>query len=140
MKTLTIFEASDGSRFNSPSKCQEHENLIVALNEAILPLGEEWNIKSEQFFQHDKEAALQAKRNVMAIVRARYGTATYPVMGANPDEIHPRSVVGRIIADKGPTVLNYAWSRLSRINWDNFREYEQPYFAANPDKATQEIG
>jgi hypothetical protein len=139
MKTITMYEASSGARFNTAEQCREHENLIVALDEAMLPLGPERKIDSEQYFQHDKELALQAKRNVMAIVRGLFGIEEYPAMAANSDEIHPRCIIGRVIDDSGPPPLNRAWGRLSRINWENFREYEQPYFTAHPDEATQQI-
>jgi hypothetical protein len=48
------------------------------------------------------------------------------------------SFAGRL-ASEGPDCFARAWNRLCSINWDNFREYDQPYFAMNPDEAEREM-
>jgi hypothetical protein len=48
------------------------------------------------------------------------------------------SFAGRL-ASEGPECFGRAWNRLGAINWETFREYDQPYFAMNPDKAEREM-
>jgi hypothetical protein len=43
------------------------------------------------------------------------------------------------ILDDGYPAIYRRWSRLMCINWDNFREYEQPYFTRNTHEATKAI-
>ncbi len=136
MKSKTVYEATDGTRFDSVEQCQEHERLIVAVAEAMLPLGPEREIKSEQFVQHVALNCLQAKQNMLAIVRKKFAWFFKDKMAnVADDEIHPSSIVDRVISDGDCRVIDHAWGRLSRINWENFREYEHPYFALNPEKA-----
>lgn len=136
MKQVMVFQAPDGARFDDPDKCREHEALLAEVEAAVAPLGPDRPVHGAVYRQRDRAACLQAKRNLLAIVRRKFSPATFPVLQHPDDDIHPMSSVGRIIDDTGGPLCK-AWNRLMRINWDNFREYEQPYFALNPDKATE---
>lgn len=138
MKTKTIYEADDGTRFDSETECRLHECVIISCHDAMLPLGPERKIKGEQYVQHTREACLQAKRNMLAIVRKQFAWLFKDAWATvSDDEIRVRSAIGRVIDDGDCRPIQSAWERLSRINWDNFREYEQQYFANHPDSVTE---
>ena len=133
MKTIHMYEAADGSRWNTPEACMQREHAILAVAQAMLPLGEERNLASHEFIQRSGAVCLQVKRALIEIAKKDYPPKDYPIFQHDADAIHPTSGAGRIITDSdGP--LARAWCRLMRINWENFREYQQPYFALNPDK------
>jgi hypothetical protein len=133
MKAVTMYEASDGARFNTAEACVLHEARVVAVAQAMRPLGEERNLASHEFIQRSGAVCLQVKRALIEIAKNDYPPKDYPIFQHDADAIHPCSGAGRIITDSdGP--LARAWCRLMRINWENFREYQQPFFALNPDK------
>jgi hypothetical protein len=133
MKSVTVYESADGSRWNTPEACKKREWDIVLVAEAMLPLGEQRSLESHEYIQHRGEVCLRVKRTLIEIAKNSYPPKDYPIFQNDADAIHPCSGAGRIITDSdGP--LARAWCRLMTINWENFREYQQCYFAMNPDK------
>lgn len=134
MKTLTVYETSDGTRYDTKEDAKAHEILAERCRIAIAILGPPPDLKNGHYVQHDREACLQAKRNLLLIVREQFDVRKFPVLGHDDDAIHPLSTAGRIVLDgQGP--LSDAWNRLTRINFYLGREYDQPYFAIHPDEA-----
>jgi hypothetical protein len=133
MKAVTVYEAADGSRWNTPDACMRRDQDILEVAKAMLPLGQERSLESHEYIQRSGAVCLQVKRDLIEIAKKSYPPKDYPVFQNDPDAIHPWSNAGRVISDTdGP--LSTAWRRLMLINWENFREYQQPYFALNPDK------
>ncbi len=50
------------------------------------------------------------------------------------EEVHPSNIASRFIDDSDCTPLKSAWWRLQCID-DKYREFNQPFYALNPDKA-----
>src|SRR5262245_55628740 len=96
MKTITQYESVDGTKFNTEAECRKHDRLVLDCRKAIVALGPQRNIASHQYIQHDREVALQAKRNVLAIMRREWSVGNYPVFNSPDDDIHPHSFVGRL--------------------------------------------
>lgn len=136
MEPVTQYKAIDGTLFSLMSDALKRDCLVVAVEIAMRPLVP-CNLNDREWIQHDDEACLQAKRNMLALVREQYSTARYPVLLNSDDVIHPMSAVGRIVSEGGGP-LSIAWGRLGCINWDNFREYSQPYFALHPEQANED--
>ena len=133
MKAVTVYEAADGSRWNTPEACMRRDQDILEVAKAMLPLGNHPSLGSHEYIQRSGAVCLQVKRDLIEIAKRSYPPKDYPVFQNDPDAIHPMSGAGRIITDSdGP--LCRAWGRLGCINWENFREYQQPFFALNPDK------
>lgn len=135
MKAVTQYQASDGSQFRTVEECESYERLQEQVLKAMEPLGAKPIIGHGKWVQHSPEACIQAKRNLVAIAKEQFKSGGYPVLKNNPDDIHPSSILGRIIDDSGIHCLNEAWYRLMCINFDNYREYDQPFFANNPNQA-----
>lgn len=136
MKTVTRFQAADGKVFDTEAACRAHEDLGLAILEAMAPMGKYRFLQANEYRQHTEEAFLQAKRNLLAIVRKQWSVERLPVL-LNPDDtIHPQSVVGRVLSDN-PGPLYDAWYRLMCTGSDSFREFQQPYFVRNQHEVTQ---
>lgn len=138
MKTVIAYEASDGSRFDSQSAAEAHEQLVSRVAHAMESLGPRPKLGNGRWKQHDGFACRLARRRVVMLYAAQ-----------NPDDaerwrlleqvenIDPRThVIGRMLDGDGP--LARAWYRLSCINWETFREYDQPYYAMHPEEAGTE--
>lgn len=128
MKTVTIYEANDGSRHETQMECMEHEALLCECQIAESPLGPRpENLDDWEFVQHTRQAFDSARSNILRILRSRYDWAVLN----NPDsEIHHGCIIGRLL-DDSRNPLQRSWSRLGRISTKTFREYNQQYFANN---------
>jgi hypothetical protein len=131
---VTRFKTADGTEFANESDAIEHEALSLRCERALeSTIGKRRKIDCKHYVQHDIKIALQAKRLMLEIICEKHGDA-YPVLKTDADQVHPRSFVGRLADDIGGPI-GKAWGRLCCIDFDNGREYEQPFFALNPDKA-----
>lgn len=131
VKAITLYEANDGSRFASQAECLAYESEAKRIADAMAPLGD-GEIAYRTFRQHDSDSCLSARRGLVMICRELWPEES--VFRFDPDVIHPCSYAGRFIDDAASTALRRAWGRLMRINWENFREYCQPYYAAHPNE------
>jgi hypothetical protein len=139
MQAVTIYQASDGQRFDSEQKCREYEALVGIIVGVMSTLRPASGLQSGEFVQQDRAQCLTVKRRLVEVARTMYDPKSYPVFAHDADEIHPMSGAGRILTDGAPECLSRAWCRLMRINWDSYREYDQPFFAMNPDKAEEAV-
>lgn len=138
MEAITQYRAEDGSIFSSMVECAKYETLAKRVALAMQPLGESPQLRMGEWVQLDRQACLSAKRGLLVLIRERWKESDYAVLRNPDDEIHPMSFVGRLVCDCGIRCLERAWCRLMRINWDNYREYDQPYYANHPEEAENE--
>lgn len=135
MQTFTKYRAEDGTEFDSYVECHAYQYICKAIHKAMLPLGEQPQLKSGEYVQRERTTCLQVKRDLIAIAVSKYAPETYPVFKHPPDDIHPCSAAGRIITDSnGP--LAKAWERLMCIDWTHYREYDQPFYARKGEEQT----
>ncbi|SFH98690.1 hypothetical protein [Planctomicrobium piriforme] len=133
MKTITLYEAADGSRFSTEEECRTYDKLDVSVFNAMAPLGEKPSITHGCWIQRDKTACQSAKSAMLVLIRQAYPNES---VFKYPDaDIHPMGYAGRFLSECRFKCFDAAWSRLCCINWDNYREYDQAYFAMNPEKA-----
>jgi hypothetical protein len=135
MEAVTKYKANDGSLWDSESAATERDELIKEVNAAMAPLGERNEAMSDGkgWVQHQLETVLRAKDAIIGIVRARKVIPEDVLQGRAGRAIHPFSIVGRYLDDRGGP-LNSAWSRFMSID-EMGREHQQPYFAKNgPDR------
>lgn len=136
-ETVTKYTTSDGTIFYDEDKATKHEFEYAGVRAVMVQLPEV-DLASNEFKQHDIETAKRVKRELFALVLSMYGES-YPHWRAwKGDDVHPRSVVGRVLDDSGGP-LSAAWGRLCRIDFSTGREYQQPYFVAHPSEATKEV-
>jgi hypothetical protein len=130
---VTQYESCDGQKFETEKDCINYEywfNKVTPILDRIPSI----KIEGSYYVQFDKEYLLQLKRELFYIVLEYLGKEWPEWKKFNPDEVHPMSIVGRVLDDYGGPVAE-AWQKLEYFNFDLGRKYEQPYFALNPEKA-----
>ncbi len=130
------YTTSDGSRFFSYEQAEAYEREwnSVAWIVARIP---DSKLKHGTYKQHDHQKLLQIKRDLWPLVLAKVNARGHyqEWLKLNPDDVHP-SGVSRVLGDtEGP--IARAWESLTRFNFELGREYDQPYFANNPEKAEE---
>lgn len=133
MEAIVQYKSADGRIFDTQDRCIAHECLVNEINTIMSVLPERKDLASNEYMQLDKVSCNRARRHLVEVAKRFYPPSEYKVFANDPDEIHPMSVAGRIICDsQGP--LSSAWGRLMCINWDSYREYNQPFYALNEEK------
>ena len=137
MKQKIVYEALDGARFDDPEQCEAWDRELAEVAAVMRGLPER-KIGHHQWFQHNAISAERVRSDIWDMVCEKY-KKHYPDWKKTPaHELGMFSIVGRVLCDSG-CPLNRAWYRLSCIDWDTHREYNQPYMAMHPDKATEEV-
>ncbi len=134
MKKITKYQANDGSEWHSGAEAMERDKLIARVLVAMAPLGDTPQCVMEQkgYIQHDVAVVNNAKEAILQICRDQGMAENFEVFNHHGSEVHPRSIVGRILNDLGGP-LDEAWSRFARIDAQG-REHDQPYFAYGAGK------
>jgi hypothetical protein len=135
VRQQTVFVADDGTQFSDQATCAAHEALLARLKPIMARLPQS-RPRGATYVQHDAETLRQVKRDLFGLVLERLGGSYPQWRDVNPDEVHPMSIVGRVLDDCGGPLAK-AWSTLARYDFDTGREYEQPYFVAHPQEAVQ---
>lgn len=138
-KKITMYEANDGTQFDCLDLARAHDMLCNAVVDATarlspVPKGDFGNDR-RGYLQQDPAAVLEVKVRLVEIA-AGIGMRWFKEHLAEAHGIHPMSVAGRFMDDGAPEPLARAWGRLQRID-DKGREWEQPYFALNPEEGCQ---
>lgn len=144
-KAVTMYEANDGTRFSSLAAAESHD-AVEARVRAIMaalpdpPAGDFGN-ERRGYWQQNPTAVLAARVALVELalefeVCNGWFNSAVEEDGHRPADFHPLGVAGRVMSEGAPAPLDRAWRRLCRID-DRGREWEQPYFAINPDKGCQ---
>ena len=138
METIQKFKAIDGVEFTDKQECIKYELLIDRVNSIMNTLPKHPDIcdfsNGSGYLQHDKTTLRNAKVSLLTICK-EYIDHKWIQQTIDDDTVHP-SWVGRLLGDYGIRPLERAWSRFQCID-SKYREWGQPYFASNPEKATQ---
>jgi hypothetical protein len=131
MKPITIFEAPDGSRFNSAQDCLSYESMLCVLQAVTLLLGEAVpDSNGKNFIQHTKEKVERFDATFERVIRTYFGNECGDLY-----QQHPTGFVWRLLSDRQHPMNDAvcrAGYRRQCID-GQFREWGQPYFALNPD-------
>lgn len=137
MKTITrtLYIANDGTEFLSEQKCREYESEKAKLD-AIFKGIPQWPDKHGSFVVVPRITLLNARRELWKLVLKEYGDSWPQWKTWDADEVHPMSVVGRVLDDCGGLIAK-AWSKMRSWDFEKGRIYDQPYFASHPDEALE---
>lgn len=119
MRTVTIYEADDGSRWDQESDAACRDELVAKVKEIMAPLGERHAEPGDSDYENGS-GYVQHDPDVVASIRPRFSElwmATY----------------GDDVADR-PNLMWAARYRLSCIDVYG-REWGQPYYANHPHQA-----
>lgn len=145
MKTVTKYQANDGTQFDTAEAAEKRDKDLVVIDEITraclksTPTDCNW----DGYIQQHGPAVMDYKRVLMRMAKERgvYGGSpgpdekTFSIWDRPVEEVHARGIAGRFLDDSGQNHIYRAWHRLACMD-GRFREYNQPYFAINPDKAT----
>ncbi len=139
MKRIIKYKAIDGKEFENSEDCLNYESLIHRVDTIMGQLTPKPNddgckfSNGHGFIQHNTNTVTKVKNEILELCKIHID---HPWIQQSIDdpEVHS-SWVGRLLSDYNISPLNNAWYRFSCI--DNLgREFGQPYFVDNPEKAT----
>lgn len=139
MKTLTKYQADDGTEFANEADCITHESLCAEVDALMNLLPQKPDLPGCAFengggyIQHDEATFLAVRKGLLEIANRISPHKWFDQSIADPD-IDP-SWAGRIIGECCPPVER-AWRRIGCID-TRFREWGQPYYRTHPHKAEQ---
>lgn len=139
MQEITKYKAEDGREFLNKGECEDHEhNCLTAFGiMSALPSrpdGCDFS-NGSGYLQHDKDQLLLVRNSFLEFAK-RYTTASYIQQTIDKGFDAHASRAGRVLSEALPNSIYKHWYRFETIGED-FREWGQPYYANNPDKATQ---
>lgn len=126
MRAITVYEATDGTRWDSNTDCITRDTIDAAVRdiEATIP-----RVPARGRVVADIAAMQAAKIRTVQLCRELWPNEA--VFKHPPLEIHPQSYAGRFLSEVGGP-LNRLWFVFSC--WDGKWVYEQPYYAAHPSE------
>lgn len=126
---ITKYKTTDGTLFDYEADALGHEEQYLA----VKPILDQMPMPKLAHGQHvkvGKELLMQIRRDLWHVVLRFYGESRPKWKEWNADEVHPASIVGRVLDDYGGAVAE-AWSRLLRFNFEHGTIHDQPYFASH---------
>lgn len=146
MQKIQKFKADDGAEFNTEAECAAYEALCAEIDEVMATLPARPDDSGCHFsngygyLQHDAETLERARVSILKIGKRFISSPSSPPWLQqtidNPDGCHP-SWAGRLIDEACPRPVGVAWYRFQCIDKQG-REWGQPFYANNPDKASGE--
>lgn len=140
MKPITRFLADDGAEFASELEALERDALVAELIEVekhLIPRPSGGHFtESGEYVQQSGPVVLAFQRRLIRMFATRYDAhlgerwARYLVIEVPVGNTY----LGRLVSDCAPPCFNRTWWRLWCMD-RRFREYGQPYFAHQADKA-----
>lgn len=141
MEEIRKYRADDGAEFNNEGACIAHEALCAEINEIMATLPKRPKDDACKFsnghgyLQHTAEKFWPARDALL-----RIGNRLFPHKWfdqALADHTVHASWAGRLI-DETSRPLARAWHRMMCVDKE-LREWGQPYYANNPDKAESQV-
>jgi len=139
MIEIAKYKAIDGKEFDDKEKCIDYEALIKKVDSimGVLPKlpNKDCNFSNGGgYIQHEPSILNTVKRDLLGVIK-KYVDHKWVQQSIDDPTIHS-SYVGRLLNDYSISPLEKAWDRFMCI--DKYqREWGQPYYANNPDDATQ---
>lgn len=139
MQTITKYKANDGSEWDDIQKALKRDNLLAAVNEVMAPLGDfpKQVIDGEGWLQHDPNIVTTAKQGILDLCKPDFADS-FPQFNHPAADVHPLSIIGRILDDCHDDPRSRAWNRFCRIDVHG-REHQQPYFAYTAGPTSKHI-
>ena len=138
MEIITKYKAKDQTEFTTKFDCLLYEELIDRVNSIMgrLPKLPEYQncdfANGHGYIQHDKEVLTSVWNDLLDEFKTNI---KHHWLDQSKDLKVDTSWVGRLVSDYNISPYNKAWYRMICIDRATFREFGQPYYAKNPDKA-----
>lgn len=134
VEKIVSYRAWDGSIWNTGADADKREQLLAEVYQVMLPLGQSPKLADGESVPVDRKMLFSVRRSLYEIVKREFLTDSH-LLSCCGDVVHPRSIVGRILCDSGNGPVQDAWGRLGLFNFDYCREFDQAYYAINPQEA-----
>jgi len=141
VKPVTRYQANDGAIFKTEADALKRDSIIEQVKEAMRFLPELPKDKNCDFangagyYQHDPKDIVKTKKLLLEVFKSN-GFADHWTGLKNAEceewQVHPSFFLRML--DGGCAPLEFAYSRLYKID-ELGREFGQPFYANNPDKA-----
>jgi hypothetical protein len=141
MKTITKYEAKDGSEFSSESACLSYENRLNKADKImsrLKPLPKDSHCDFANgggYLQQDLALVKECAEDILELVKGCIGNSLYNEIKGKAFKAR-FGIVGRYLCD-GDHPANRAWCRLGHID-NQGKEWGQGYYAINPSKGKQQ--
>lgn len=139
MKTITIYQANDGSRFDEKNEAIKYEELCDKcdeINSRIPTISR--NLEYNEYIQQNTKVVKQAFCDFMDVIAEAIPDWKEWAIQTKNGERHI-SHIGRVLSDYNIKCLHTLYFRFECISFDNGREYQQPYFVKHQDEATIKV-
>jgi hypothetical protein len=139
MKTITKYQAVDGSEWNTKQQALDRDVLC----ERVKSIMHDWPkvndedcsfINGHGFIQLSEEFVMK-KRTALLKLIAKHIDHKWVQQSLDDPGIHP-SWVERVLSDSDLKPIYVAWLNLGCID-KRWRQWGQPYYAKNPDEGDQ---
>lgn len=129
MKAILKYQANDGSEWSKESDAKNRDDMMLRVEEAMAPLGPKPTREQEDkgWIQHNPETVIQCMQGILDLCKPDFAPSC-PVFNTPAKDVHPMSIIGRILCDSGSGPRETAWRRFANID-PHGREHEQPYYA-----------
>lgn len=140
MKTITKYQADDGSEWKDEKKALDRDALCEQVNSIMADWPKEPKDDGCQFtnghgFIQLSESFIMEKRDKLLKLIAKHIDHKWVQQALDDPTIHP-SWIGRLLDDSDLSPLYRAWCKFDCI--DKFcRQWGQPYYASHPTDGDQ---
>lgn len=136
MKTVTRYEANDGSEWTKEADARARDQLIAEVSDvmSVLPKPPRDALDGgKAYFQHSPANVLAAQAGLARAYLKRWKDCNGHIQWViDADKPAGGTFFGRILSDGDMARPIWGgWSRIECID-SRFREWEQPYFTRNP--------
>jgi len=135
VEKIVRYRVWDGSVWGTEAEAEKREQLLAEVYRVIFPLGPAPKLADGESVPVDREMLFSVRRSLYEIVKREFLEGRPDLLSCSGDEVHPHSSVARILCDAGSGPVQNAWWRLGLFNFDYCREFDQAYYAINPQEA-----
>ena len=135
MKKIIIYEAKDGTRFDKKAEAQEYESMLLKISEAEKKyIGKRRkDVERGLACSEHKPEDVNAFKKELCEIAAYYIPSSKKFLRECGNGTRHISHAQRLVGDACIPALEAAFFRLDCINAETGKEYEQPYYAHNPE-------
>jgi len=138
MKEVVKYESNDGNIFNYKEECINYEKTVSKAEEIMSILFARPDncdfSNGSGYIQHAKKDADEAIKNLFNLAILSVNIPTETIDAVKTDVFRYRdTIIGRYLSDGNSPIWRY-WQRFLCMT-DDYKEYGQPYFTLNPDRA-----
>lgn len=139
METITMYQCDDGSTFNNKEEAEKYDMLCeecAKIENMLVSIGRE--LHYDEYIQQDASTVRSAFTKFMEVVAREIPTYANVALQCASLTCHI-SYIGRVIDDFGIKCFRRLYYRFYCIDFNNGREFQQPYFMNHQEEAITRV-